>query len=113
MKDLAISSVAQDQGHFVAGSLLATAPMSRDAIATLARLTAAGEKNGFVQARAWGGAVNAVPEDFNAFPWRKPLFEFQVGPSWLHCFTTLLSGAGCWREGWWCMVRLYGPHSGC
>jgi len=78
MNDLGISSVAQDQGSFVAGSLLATSPLSSDAIAAMAKLIGAAEKHAFIQARAWGGAINAVPEDFNAFPWRKPLYEFQV-----------------------------------
>jgi hypothetical protein len=79
MKDLGISSVAQDQGSFVAGSLLALKPMSNEAIAAMAKLIGSAEKHAFIQARAWGGALNAVPDDFNAFPWREPLFEFQVG----------------------------------
>lgn len=35
MKDLGISSVAQDQGSFVAGSLLALKPMSNEAITAM------------------------------------------------------------------------------
>jgi hypothetical protein len=44
----------------------------------MAKAIGEAEKHAFIQARAWGGALNSVPEDFNAFPWRKPLYEFQV-----------------------------------
>ena len=88
MNDLDSNTNTRDRGSFVAGSLLATSPMSNDAIAAMAKLIGAAEKHAFIQARAWGGAMNAVPEDFNAFPWRKPLYEFQVTCGLTGCDTS-------------------------
>lgn len=59
LKDLGLSSVAQDQGSFVAGSLLATAPMSTEAISAMSKLIGEAQEHAFIQARAWGGAMNA------------------------------------------------------
>lgn len=78
LKDLGISNVAQDQGSFVGSSLLAMTPMSSAAISAMSKAIDGAQQHAFVQARALGGALSAVPEDANAFAWRKPLYEFQV-----------------------------------
>lgn len=59
LKDLGLSSVAQDQGSFVAGSLLATTPMSTEAISAMSKLIGEAQQHAFIQARAWGGAMNS------------------------------------------------------
>lgn len=59
LRDLGLSSVAQDQGSFVAGSLLATAPMSTEAISAMSKLIGEAQQHAFIQARAWGGAMSS------------------------------------------------------
>ena len=77
-RDLRFADIAQDQGSFVAGSLLAVSPMSTEAISALAKLTAENNKQAFVQVKALGGALTAQPGNPSAFPWRDALFEMQV-----------------------------------
>lgn len=53
-------------------------PLNGTAVKTMASFMARAQKHAFIQCRAFGGEVNAVPVSFNAFPWRAAPFECQV-----------------------------------
>ncbi|KAF6253875.1 hypothetical protein COO60DRAFT_1544256 [Scenedesmus sp. NREL 46B-D3] len=80
--NLLLSDILQrlykERGSFVAGSLVPMAPFNSTAVATMAKHMARAQEHAFIQTRAWGGQLAAVPADFNAFPWRHAPYECQV-----------------------------------
>jgi hypothetical protein len=68
----------KERGSFVAASLVPMAPFNATAVATVARFMVQAQKHAFIQTRAMGGQMTAVPNDYNAFPWRQAPFECQV-----------------------------------